>query len=267
MTTSTHPAWARRLLCDRDPPSAWPGPARIREGWQPATLDGIIAETPDTVTLRLVRPDSRAFLPGQHFHLEVPTGATYPAVETYSASSSPWPDPHVIDLTIKEVPGGRVSPLLVRRVPTGTVLAVEGPLGYFTWNEDDGGPLVLIGAGSGIAPLMAMIRYAAAKDLNIPVRLLYSSKDRAHAIFGSELDRLAAVHSWLRVEHTFTAEPTPTGRYHRRIDQDMLADTFADIAGSCRAYVSGPFAMVAHVEEQLLRIGVLPGRLMSENWE
>ncbi len=260
--------WVRQLLCGRDPVGAWPKPARIRDGWQPATVREVIAEAPDTVTLRLVLTDSQPFLPGQHFNLEVPAGGAYPAVETYSASSSPWPDPQVVDLTVKEVPGGRVSPLLVRRIPVGTALAVEGPLGYFTWNEADGGPLVLVGAGSGVAPLMAMIRYAAAKDLDIPMRLLYSSKDRAHAIFGRELDRLAAEHRWLQAVHAFTADTGgPAACYHRRIDHDMLADTFADIAGACLAYVCGPFAMVTCIEEQLLRLGVQPGRLMSEDWE
>lgn len=162
------PGWARRLLDGRDAADAWPAPERVREGWQPGTVSEVIVETPDTVTLRLAVPDRRAFLPGQHFHVEVPTGGPYPAVETYSAASSPWPDPDTIDLTIKEVPGGRISPVLVRRVPVGAVLAVEGPLGYLTWDEADGGPLVLVGAGSGISPLMAMIRYASARDLDHP---------------------------------------------------------------------------------------------------
>lgn len=268
MTTSTSPGWAQQLLCDRDPTGTWPGPSRIRDGWQQATVSEVIAETPDTVTLRLALADGQPFLAGQHFNLEVAAGGTYPAVEAYSASSSPWPDPRIIDVTVKEVSGGRVSPLLVRHIPVGAVLAIEGPLGYLTWNEADGSPLALVGAGSGITPLMAMIRYAAAKDLDVPVRLLHSSKDRAHAIFGDQLDRLADQYRWLQVVHTFTADPVePTGSYHRRVDHDMLADTFADIAGSCLAYVCGPFALVTHVEEQLLRLGVQPGRLTSEYWE
>lgn len=269
LTAGTVPAWAHGLLQERDPASAWPAPDRIRDGWQPATVTEVIAESPDTVTVRFALADPQPFLPGQHFNLEMPSaGSAYPAMETYSVSSSPWPDPHLIDITVKEVPGGRVSPLLVHRIPLGAVVAVEGPLGYFTWNEADGGPLVLVGAGSGIAPLMAMIRYSAAKNLDVPVRLLYSSRDRDHAIFGRELDRLADEHRWLQVVHTFTAEPAdPAGRYHRRVDHDMLAECFADIAGACLAYVCGPFAMVTHVEEQLLGLGVGPGRLMTETWE
>jgi len=265
LTTGTVPDWARRLLHSRDPLNAWPAPARIRDGCQAATVTAVIAETPDTVTVRLTLADRQPFLPGQHFNLEIPAGGAYPAVETYSASSSPWPDPQVIDLTVKEVLGGRVSPLLVRRIPVGAVVAVEGPLGYFTWTETDGGPLVLVAAGSGITPLMSMIRYAVAKELDIPVRLLYSSRDRDHSIFAEELDRLAAEHRWLQVVHTFTADPA--GRHHRRVDYAMLAECFAEIAGSCLAFVCGPFAMVTDVEELLLGLGVGSGRLMTETWE
>lgn len=142
---------------------------------------------------------------------------------------------------IKEVPAGRVSPQLVRQIPVGAVLAIEGPFGYFTWTEADGGPLALVGAGSGMVPLMAIIRYAAARQLNVPVRLLCSSAGRDHAIYHDRLAVLAASHPWLEVTHTFTRDPHDTyARYHRRIDATMLAETFASIADTCQAYVCGP---------------------------
>lgn len=268
MNTTTCQPWAARLAEERDPLAAWPPPARLRVDWQPATVTKVIPETPDTVTLRLRRVSSDGFLPGQHVHVEVPTGGLYPAVETYSVASSPWPDPQIIDLTVKEVTGGRVSPILVRKVPAGAVLPIEGPFGYFTWTEADSGPLALVGAGSGIVPLMAFIRYAAAKRLNVPTRLLYSSKDRQHAIYFNELIRLADLHPWLEVVHTFTADPAnPAARYHRRVDQQILESVFAEIADVCLAYVCGPFEMVTTTETALQQIGVKPGRLFSENWE
>jgi len=142
--------------------------------------------------------------------VRVPTGGRFPSLESYSVASSPWPDPSVIELTIKEVPGGLVSPLLVRRIPVGAVLAIEGPFGYFTWTETDGGPLALVGAGSDIVPLMAIIRYAAAKQLAVPVRLSLSSEDRTHAIYHQQLTTLAQAHPWLEVTHTFTRGRGPT---------------------------------------------------------
>lgn len=264
----TTPGWADGLVHGRDPVGSWPAPGPPRSGWQLATITDVIPETPDTVTLRVSRTGDEAFLPGQHFHLEIPTGAQFPAVETYSAGSSPWPDPRVVDFTIKEIPGGRVSPLLVRKAPVGATLRIEGPLGYFTWTEADGGPLVLVGAGSGIVPLMAIVRYAAAKDLEVPTRLLYSSRDQSRSIYYHELERLADRHRWLEVAHTFTADRTdPAARYHRRIDAEMLADAFADTAGTCLAYLCGPSEMVRVAEVGLMRAGVVPGRLLSEEWD
>lgn len=162
----------------------------------------------------------------------------------------------------------KVSPVLVRRVPAGAILGIDGPYGYFTWTEADAGPVALVGAGSGIVPLMAMIRYAVAKELQVPIRLLYSSRDRLHSIYYSELASLAEQHPWLHVTHTFTADPTDSSaRYHRRVDLDMIAAVFDDVSSECVAYVCGPFEMVRATETALETIGVKPGRLLSENWE
>lgn len=268
MTTNPGQAWARQLLEGRDLPSAWSPPDHPGTDSELAKVVEVIPETPDTVTLRLRRSRDEPFLAGQHFHVRVPTGGSWPAVESYSVASSPWPDPKIIDLTVKEIPGGRVSPILVRRVPVGATLAIEGPLGYLTWNETDGGPLALVGAGSGIVPLLSIIRYANAKGFRVPMRLLYSSRDRAHTIYHQQLGRLANLNPWLEVIHTFTAYPAdPASRYHRRIDQSMLEEVFADIAGICLAYVCGPFGLVAAAEATLATIGVKAGRMISENWE
>lgn len=268
ITATAREPWSAHLLEGRDPITSWPPPARLRTDWEPATVIKILPETPDTITLRLRKAGNQKFLPGQHFHLEVPTGALHPAVETYSAASSPWPCSRIIDITVKEVPGGQVSPVLVRRVPIGAVLGIDGPYGYFTWSEADGGPLALVGAGSGIVPLMAMIRYAVAKELQVPIRLLYSSRDRLHAIFYGELARLTELHPWLKVTHTFTADPIDSAaRYHRRVDLHMIESVFDDVAGDCLAYVCGPFEMVTATESALETIGIKAGRLLSESWE
>lgn len=259
--------WSAELLADRDPPGSWAAPA-LGADQEPATVVAVMAEAPDTVTLRLRRTRTDGFCPGQHFVASVPTGGQFPVLESYSVASSPWPDPSMIDLTVKEVPGGRVSPLLVRRIPVGAVLAIEGPFGYLTWSEADGGPLALIAAGSGIVPMMSIIRYAVARHLSIPVRLLCSSADRAHAIYHRHLADLARTQPWLEVVHTFTGDPTDRyARYHRRIDTAILTETFAPIATTCRAYVCGPPAMVRTVETSIAAIGVDPGRLNADEWE
>ena len=257
---------SKGLLDGRDPLSRWPPPAS--GSGELATVIDVLAEAPDTVTLRLRCSATHSFLPGQHFVVRVSTGGPFPALESYSVASSPWPDPSIIDLTIKEVPGGRVSPRLVRQIPVGAVLAIEGPFGYFTWTEADGGPLALVGAGSGMVPLMAIVRYAAAKQLNVPVRLLCSSAGRDHAIYHEHLAALAASHPWLEVTHTFTRDADDTyARYHRRIDATMLAETFACIAATCQAYVCGPPGTVRAAEAGLAAVGVAAGRLNTEEWD
>jgi ferredoxin-NADP reductase len=261
-------SWAARLVGERDPIAGWPPPAAAGPDCELATVTAVIPEAPDTVTLRLARGRTKGFLPGQHFIVQVPTGGRFPSLESYSVASSPWPDPTSIDLTVKEVPGGRVSPVLVRRIPVGAVLEIEGPFGHFTWDEDDGGPLALVGAGSGVVPLVAIVRYAAAKGLQVPIRMLCSATDREHAIYFDLLSDLSDAHHWLEVTHTFTRDRHDTAaRYHRRIDTAMLDESFAQIAAGCLAYVCGPFDMVRTVETGMASIGVAATRTNTEQWE
>lgn len=260
--------WVTELLDRRDRSATWPAPRRPTADWEFATVIQILAETPEAVTLRLRRSSNGAFLPGQHFNVEVPVGVRFPALEAYSVASSPWPDPLTLDLTVKEVPGGRTSPILVRKIPVGATLRIEGPFGNLTWSEADGGPLALIAGGSGIAPLMAIIRYAVAKGLEVPMRLLYSSKDRLRTIYHHELSTLARQASWLEVVHTFTVDTAdPAARHHRRIDQGMVIDTFASMAHECLAYVCGPPGMVRIAEAALATAGMDRGRITSEEWD
>lgn len=262
------PSWAADLLEHRDGSATWPAPPRESGDWQIATVEGVLAETPGAVTLRLRRSAGGDFLPGQHFNLEVPVGSRFPALEAYSVASSPWPDPRTLDFTVKEVPGGRTSPVLVRKVPVGAALRIEGPFGNLTWSEADGGPLALIAGGSGIVPLMAIVRYAAAKGLAIPTRLLYSSKDRLNTIYQRELSTLARQGPWLEVVHTFTVDKSDElARHHRRIDDDMVIDTFASMAYDCLAYACGPPGMVRTAEAALVTAGVDPDRITSEEWD
>lgn len=264
----TEPSWAADLLEHRDASATWPAPPRESGDWQIATVVDVLAETPEAVTLRLRRSADGDFLPGQHFNLEVPVGARFPALEAYSVASSPWPDPRTLDFTVKEVPGGRTSPVIVRKIPVGAALRIEGPFGNLTWSEADGGPLALIAGGSGIVPLMAIIRYAAAKGLDIPMRLLYSSKDRLRTIYQRELSTLARQDSWLEVVHTFTVDGSDAvARHHRRIDDGMVIDTFGSMAHDCLAYACGPAGMVRSAAAALAAAGVDPDRITSEEWD
>ncbi len=125
---------------------------------------------------------------------------------SYSVGSSPFSDASVFDLGVREIPGGLASPRLARDLSPGDRIEVRGPAGRFTWTEADGGLLLLVGAGSGLVPLMAIIRYGAAADLAVPMRLVCSSASFEFAFYHEDLTRLAETRGWLNVVHSFTRD-------------------------------------------------------------
>lgn len=257
----------------RDPPDRWSPPVASNSIWDLATIVGLVPEAPDTITLRVRLHEPRGFLPGQNYLVRVPVPGTHSVQRRLSVGSSPQPDASVIDLTIKEIAGGLVSPVLVRRIPIGAVLEVRGPYGFFTWTEADGGPVVLIGAGGGIVPLASIIRYATAMDAQVPMALLYSSVDEDHVIYRADLDRLNRECPWLSVVHTLTRDPKDSrARYHRRVDLDMITGVLREPnLASCRAddiiaYLCGPRDFMVTAREALIHQGVPEWHIQSEDW-
>jgi ferredoxin-NADP reductase len=172
-----------------------------------------------------------------------------------------------IEIGVREVPGGLISPRLVRGLAVGDLVQVRGPVGRFTWTADDGGPVLLVGAGSGVVPLMSMIRYAEEFGLDVPMRLVSSSSDFDHAFYHCDLTDLADRNSWLKVVHTFTRDPSdPRATHHRRIDHPMVAEAVADLFPA-RAYICGPPAMVQDVQRWLGELGVDPDRVRVEKYD
>ena len=236
--------------------------------WQDARLIDIVQETTDAVTLRLRLEDSADFLPGQYYNvrLAVP-GRTGPVQRAYSVASSPVPETSTIDIGVREIPGGLISPQLVRGLSVGDQVQVRGPVGRFTWTMDDGGPVLLIGAGSGVVPLMSMIRYAVAADLDIPMRLVCASSSFDNAFYHRELANLAERHPWLEVVHTFTRDSIDVrATHHRRIDHLMMAEAIAGQSPR-RAYICGPPAMVQDVQGWLGELGVNPHSVRVEKYD
>jgi ferredoxin-NADP reductase len=236
--------------------------------WQDARLIEIIEETQDAVTLRLELEQSSGFLPGQYYNVRfaVP-GRTGLVQRAYSVASSPVPDPTVIDIGVREVPGGLISPKLVRGLKVGELVQVRGPVGRFTWTLDDGGPVLLVGAGSGVVPLMSMIRYATATGLDTPMRLVCSSSSFEYSFYHRELTELAERSTWLEVVHTFTRDSIDArATHHRRIDRSMLAEAVAGQPPE-RVYVCGPPAMVEGVQGWLAELNVDAGRVRVEKYD
>ena len=171
-------------------------------------------------------------------------------------------------LTVDRLDDGEVSIYLTDVLMAGDKLELRGPIGgYFTWEEGDGGPLFLVGGGSGIAPLMAMIRHRAAADSDVPTRLLYSSRSYEEIIFREELETLASRDSALEVIHTLTRS-TPEGwaGYDRRIDAEMLREVARSPDESPLAFVCGPTSFVEGVADALVRLGHVPARVKTERF-
>lgn len=236
--------------------------------WQLADVIDVIAETPETTTLRLAVPEPREFTSGQYYNIRIPVdGRPRPIQRAYSIASSPFPKFDVVEFGIKEMVGGLVSPVLAKQTRVGDKLEVRGPYGAFTWTEEMGGPLLLISAGSGVVPFMSMIRYARAKNVSVPMHLLFSSKSSEFVIYSQELEDLQAELDWLRVTHTYTREPEhPAARYHRRIDKDMVAELMGE-TGAKLAYICGPPEMVELCEVVLVELGMDPENVYSEKYD
>jgi ferredoxin-NADP reductase len=169
---------------------------------------------------------------------------------------------------VERLEDGEVSPYLTDELRAGDGLELRGSIGgWFTWETKEGGPLLLVAGGSGIAPLMAMIRHRAAARSDAPTRLLYSSRSREDAIYAEELDRLAAEDGALEVFHTLTrSQPPGWTDYSRRIDREMLEEVGWPSEERPLAFVCGPPPLVETVATVLVELGHDPARVKTERF-
>lgn len=191
----------------------------------------------------------------------------YQAERSYSIASAPQPEQR-LTLTVERLNDGEVSPYLTDELRVGDQLEVRGPIGgYFVWEAQMGGPLLLIAGGSGIVPLMAMIRSWVAVGSAIPIRLLYSSRSYAEVIYRDELARLVRSSPKLEVMQTLTRVQPPgwTG-YHRRIDTEMLRDVAWTVDQRPLIFVCGPTPFVETAAASLVTLGYEPGRIKTERF-
>ncbi|HVL23730.1 MAG TPA: ferredoxin reductase [Thermomicrobiales bacterium] len=236
-----------------------------RLSWHLADVVETIVETPRTTTLRLVVPGWTGHRAGQHVDVRLTAEDGYQSQRSYSIASAP--DAERVELTVERLDDGEVSPYLTDELRPGDKLELRGPIGgYFAWDVADGGPLLLIGGGSGVVPLMAMLRQRAAAGSDVPARLLYSSRSYVEIIYRNELERLGA-DDGLDVIHTLTrARPPGWAGYARRIDEAMLAEMAWPPESRPLVYVCGPTRLVETVASTLVALGHAPGRIRTERF-
>jgi ferredoxin-NADP reductase len=212
--------------------------------WQLGDVAEVIQETPRVSSLVLEVPGWPGHLAGQHVDVRLTAEDGYQAQRSYSIASPPE-DSRVI-LTVERLEDGEVSPYLVGEVRAGDKIELRGPIGgYFVWKAGDDRPLLLVAGGSGIVPLMAMIRHHASAGSTANVRLLYSSRSLDDLIYRDELANLATGAMRLQVFHTLTrSQPPGWEGYSRRIDGEMMAEVAWPRKDSPAVFVCGPTAFV-----------------------
>ncbi len=235
-----------------------------RLAWRSAEVIDTVSETHRVKSLVLRVPGWPGHRPGQHVDIRLTAADGYRAQRSYSIASPPEEE-HVA-LTVERIDDGEVSPYLVDEAQAGDELEIRGPVGgWFVWDARDGGALLLVGGGSGVVPLMAMIRARNAAASDAETRLLLSSRGWEDVIYRDELERLGG--DGLTVIHTLTRSQPPgwTG-YARRVDAEMLAEVGPGPAERPRVYVCGPTPFVEAVAEALVQLGHDPQAIKTERF-
>jgi ferredoxin-NADP reductase len=232
--------------------------------WQLAELVEVVAETPRVKTIVFDVPGWPGHRAGQHVDVRLTAEDGYQAERSYSIASAS--DGTRVALTVQRLEDGEVSPYLTDELRPGDKIELRGPIGgYFVWEPSEGGPLMLVAGGSGIVPLMAMIRTRAAADDDTETRLLYSSRSQDDVIYRDELERLSG--NGLTVVHTLTdSQPPGWTSYARRVDAGMLAEVTPAPAERPRFYVCGPTPFVEAVAESLVQLGHDPRAIKTERF-
>jgi len=226
----------------------------------------VLATAPETPRARTITLDVSNWPPhraGQHLDLRVTAEDGYQAQRSYSIASPPEADD--VEITVDRIEDGEVSPYLVDELRPGDVFEVRGPIGgHFTWSVKEAGPLLLVAGGSGLAPLMAMLRHRAVRGSTAQAHLLVSARAADEVLYREELAAIGP-REGLRVVHTYTRQEPPgwTG-FTGRVDLVMLADVSP--GPDARCFVCGPTPFVEHVTGLLVTGGHDPAAVHAERF-
>jgi ferredoxin-NADP reductase len=243
-------------------PTPLPGIARAPIVWRAATVTEVMEETPQARTLRFDVPGWPGHQAGQHVDVRLTAEDGYVAERSYSIASSP--EEQGLALTIERIDDGEVSPYLTEELRVGDVIELRGPIGgFFTWRVENGGPLLLVGGGSGVVPLMSMLRHHRARGSEVDARLLLSARTVDSILYRGELDSLDRA----RVSFTLTrARPQGWAGFDRRVDAAMLTAVGPEPAERPHIYVCGPTPFVEAVADQLVSLGHDPAAIRAERF-
>lgn len=235
--------------------------------WLIATVVELRQETPTAKTIAFDVPEWRGHLAGQHIDVRLTAEDGYVAQRSFSLAS-PAGEDKIIETTVQRVDQGEVSPFLVDELRIGDQLELRGPIGgYFAWSPLGPRPLMLIGGGSGVVPLMSMLRTRRNAGDDRPTLLLYSSRWVEQILYLAELERIAATAGAPTIIYTLTRRAPPgwTGE-QGRIDEAMLRRRGIAASFKPEIFVCGPTSFVEAVADQLLRLGHSEAGIRTERF-
>jgi ferredoxin-NADP reductase len=236
-----------------------------RLAWREATISAIRQETPSVKTLVLEVPGWPGHAAGQHVDIRLTAEDGYQAQRSYSIASAP--ETPELELTVERIDDGEVSPYLTEDARPGDGFELRGPIGgYFVWRPGGAEPILLVGGGSGLVPLMAMLRHRRDTGDETDARLLLSERTLEDVIYRDELEDLAS--GSVQVGITLTRGEAPPGweGWTRRIDRDMLTELGPEPSLRPRAYVCGPTPFVEEAARLLVELGHEPARVHTERF-
>ncbi len=234
--------------------------------WRSATLVEVTEETPKAKTLVFEIPGWPGHLAGQHVDVRLTAEDGYTAQRSYSLSAPA--DGDRVRMTVQLVEDGEVSPYLLQGLGTGESIELRGPVGgWFVWRPTDPDPVLLVGGGSGVAPLMAMVRARRLAGSRVPFRLIYSVRSADDAFYARELRLPPAADGGLDTAWVYTRQlpDGAPGVAHRISVDDLVAHGWpAELTPTC--YVCGPTGFVETVASALVDLGHDPDRIRTERF-
>ena len=238
-----------------------------RLNWHVCTVVALRDETATARTIALQVPDWPGHVAGQRVDLRVTAADGYSAVREYSIASAPRSDGRV-ELSVERLPNGEVSPYLTQNLVVGDRVELRGPIGgWFVWRDDQTEPIQLVAGGSGIVPLMAMIRSRGTVRSPAPFRLFVPVRHPGSIWYRDELQNLAADDHAVDVTYVYTRSAPPNwSRPPARIDAALLSSATWPAALSPTCYVCGPTSFVEQVAGLLTSSGHSPERIRTERF-
>jgi ferredoxin-NADP reductase len=229
-----------------------------------AELVDVRPETDRAKTLGLDVPGWTGHQAGQHVDVRLTADDGYQAQRSYSIASSAGGSR--VELTVELIDDGEVSPYLTQEAQVGDRFELRGPIGgYFVWDPNPGGAVLLVGGGSGVVPLMAMVRQRAADGDEVRTRLLYSARSWEDVIYRDELERAGQRGDGFEIVYTLTREqPSDWKGYGRRVDVELLAEVAPEELSL--TFVCGPTPFVEAAAEALVGLGHEPSRIKTERF-